>query len=136
MHTLSEPTRKTLAKLEDKVEIKAYLTEDLPPGYRMGRRRIEEILREYEALSDGKLELTIIDPIETKSEDAAQKRGIRVLQLPDPKRQFVRAYLGLTVWCKAKAQYETIPALSYRGVCFLPIYLPWRSEERACCRCL
>lgn len=113
LHTLSPITYNTLQGLDQTVTIKAYLTQDVPPGFRMQRRRIEEMLREYEALSNGNLELAIIDPVENKREEEAQKRGVQVLQLPDPERKFVRSYLGVVIWCKDS--YETIPALSTLG---------------------
>ena len=57
-HTLSSATRKALSSLEKKVTIHYYYSKDLaqmPVGYKNYARRVEELLREYEIASKGKL---------------------------------------------------------------------------------
>jgi len=94
LHTLSEGTEKILKQLmEDRgadadaspLEIRLYITNDkgVPVFVSQHRKRIEDLLEQYESYAGSSLVLTKINPrLDTNEEDAAISDGIRKLRGP------------------------------------------------------
>ncbi|MCP5161643.1 MAG: Gldg family protein [Hahellaceae bacterium] len=81
LYTLSPETRNVLNKLEKAETLTLYFSEkatkDLP-ALRTYAKRVQELLEEYVALSNGKLSLTVVDPEPfSEAEDLATAAGLQ-----------------------------------------------------------
>ncbi|MBU1105878.1 MAG: Gldg family protein [Candidatus Riflebacteria bacterium] len=95
LFTLSEGTRSMLGRLSDKTRLKFYFSRSLanvPFGYKLYGKRIEEFLGEYVASSRGMIELEVLDPQpDSDVEEWAVKYGLAQAGLPTGEK----FYLGL-----------------------------------------
>ncbi len=94
--TVSEGTKSIIGKLEDPTRLEFFFSENLlgqaPQLLKYGNR-IKDLLLTYEALSEGMIELTIIDPEPfSQDEDRALAYGIQALTL---NQLGEKAYFGL-----------------------------------------
>jgi gliding-associated putative ABC transporter substrate-binding component GldG len=101
IYTLSPSTVKILGAIQDPVEIKVFLSDQLPPQVMSVRQLITDKLNEYKAASNGKIILTFVDP--AKDDNAAklvQALNIPVLNLQvidQDQMQVMKTYMGLAV---------------------------------------
>ena len=96
LYTLSPGTRKILRNLESPVKVKLYISrgEAVPVQLRGFAQRVEDLVREFQNASSGKLRVERYDPRpDSEEEDAAQLDGIEPQQLYSGE-QF---YLGVAV---------------------------------------
>jgi ABC-type uncharacterized transport system involved in gliding motility auxiliary subunit len=96
LYTLSEGTRKILRGLESPVTVKLYVSqgETVPVQLRSFAQRVEDLVREFQAASNGNLRVQRYNPKpDSDEEDAAQLDGIEPQQLVSGE-QF---YLGVAV---------------------------------------
>ena len=77
-YTVSKSTKKVLSELDDIVNIKVYLSKDLPPYVVMLTDQIKDILEEYKIYSDGNLDIEYIDP----SGDPLIQQKLRFMGIP------------------------------------------------------
>lgn len=112
-HTLSSATRKALSNLQKTVTIHYYYSKDLaqvPVAYKNYARRVEELLREYEIASKGKLKVVKRNPKpDTDAEDAAALDGV-MGQSGAMLGVDQQIYLGLAVLCGS--QKSSLPFLN------------------------
>ena len=110
-YTLSGTTRTILKELEDPVTITAHFSEDLPPSVGAIKRDFQDMLYEYQSLSDRNVVFEFINPNEDEaSEQRSQQQGISplILQVRESDRtEQMRAYMGAVV--KLGANQEVIP---------------------------
>ena len=110
-YTLSGTTRTILKELEDPVTITAHFSEDLPPSVGAIKRDFQDMLYEYQSLSDRNVVFEFINPNEDEaSEQRSQQQGISplILQVRESDRtEQMRAYMGAIV--KLGANQEVIP---------------------------
>lgn len=99
IYTLSDASKAIVGKLDDKLVVKAYFTDNLPSPYNNTRRYLQEILDDYRNYSKGKMQYEIISPSdETQLETDAQKYGIQPVQVQtfkDDRAEAMKAYMGL-----------------------------------------
>lgn len=96
LYTLSDGTKRILGKIDEPINLYFYYsdkaTEDIP-SIRSYANRVQEMLNEFQRESDGKLKLSVIDPVPfSEDEDRAAQfglQGIRIAGSADP------IYLGL-----------------------------------------
>jgi len=96
LYTLSDGTRKILRNLPAPVKVKLYISqgESVPVQLRSFAQRVEDLVREFAAASNGNLRIEKYNPRpDSEEEDAAQLDGIESQQLVTGE-QF---YLGLAV---------------------------------------
>lgn len=121
VHTLSAGTRAILAELKAPVTIRYYATrksEFTPREFRLHMRRVDDLLREYTALTGGKLRVENLDPQpDTDAEDAANLDGISGQRLT----QDDNFYFGLAVTSLDKT--SVIPFLDPNDETMLEYYL-------------
>ena len=94
--TLSEGTRAILAKLESPVKIRFYYTqgEATPVALKTFAQRVEDLLSEFRAASNGKVSVEKYNPLpDSDAEEAANVDGIEGQQLNTGEK----FYLGLSV---------------------------------------
>ena len=97
LYTLSEGTRKALGKLEAPVKIRFYFNQgdaNVPVGMRVFAGRVEDLLNELRAASNGKLVIEKLNPQpDSDAEDSANLDGVEAQELPSGEK----FYLGLAV---------------------------------------
>ena len=111
VYSLSPSSKATVRQLEDRMIVKAYFTEKLPPQFASIRRYTRDILEEYKTASNGKFRYEFINPTdENKLKEEAQRSGVPPVnvQVRENDRIEVReAFLGLVFHYNGKT--ETIP---------------------------
>jgi ABC-type uncharacterized transport system involved in gliding motility auxiliary subunit len=112
VHTLSEGTRAILGELDTPVVIRYYATRNsnyMPEQIKLHMRRVDDLLREYVALSKGgKLRVENLDPEpDTDAEDSANLDGINGQRMDDQ-----NLYFGMAVSCVDRT--SVIPFLDPR----------------------
>lgn len=76
-YSLSEPSKKLVKELDDVVFFKVYLEGSFPAGFKRLRDETKEMLDEFRAYSDGKIEYEFINP----SENPDQKERDKVYKI-------------------------------------------------------
>ena len=112
LFTLSEASKDLMRRLDDKVTVKAYFTEDLPAPYNNHRRLLLDELNEYRAYAKGNLLIEFIDPAGEKAEQDAQQQGIAPVQVQvvkEDKFEVKRAYMGMVL--QYEDRREVIPLI-------------------------
>lgn len=118
LYTISDGTRQILKDLDEPVTLYFFFSEGASKDLVVLRnyaRRVEEMLREYERVADGKLQLHIIDPQPfSEAEDRAAEFGLQAVPLSQTGEQL---YFGLA-GTNELAQREVIPffALEQEGL--------------------
>jgi len=99
IYSLSKSSKEAVGQLTDRMLVKAYFTEELPPQFASVRRYTKDILEEYKTASNGKFRYEFIDPTdENQLKEEAQQNKIPPVnvQVRENDRVEVReAYLGL-----------------------------------------
>lgn len=114
LFTLSEGTRKVLAGLDDVVTIKLFASSELPPEIALTLRDVRDLLADYRAASNGRIQVLEFDP--GKDDDAAAEArslGIREIQfnvLRNDEFQIRNGWLGLAVLYADDR--ETVPIIT------------------------
>jgi gliding-associated putative ABC transporter substrate-binding component GldG len=112
-YTLSDATEKVVRDLDNVITVTAYFTENLPPQLAQTRNDFEDLLIEYEKLSDGNLVYQFISPNENEElEMEAQQKGIGPIIVnvtENDKVQQLRAYLGAIL--EMGDRQEVIPVI-------------------------
>jgi ABC-type uncharacterized transport system involved in gliding motility auxiliary subunit len=97
LYTLSDGTRKALAKLEAPVRVRFYFNQGadyVPVPIRAFAGRVEDLLNELRSASNGKLVIEKLNPQpDSDAEDSANLDGIEPQETPSGEK----FYLGLTV---------------------------------------
>ena len=100
-HTLSAGTRAILTQLDTPVVLRYYATRDsnyMPEQLKLHMRRVDDLLKEYSNLSNGKLRLENLDPQpDTDAEDSANLDGINGQRMNDQ-----NLYFGVAISCLDK----------------------------------
>lgn len=105
LYTLSEGTRRILAKIDTPVVIHFYRTRsssDMPVFLKTYADRVEDLLAEYQQVARGKIEVKKFDPVpDSDAEDSARLDGIegQVLSPAGLVGAGDKIYLGLAVTC-------------------------------------
>jgi ABC-type uncharacterized transport system involved in gliding motility auxiliary subunit len=120
VHTLSEGTRAILTELDTPVVIRYYATRStdfIPEALKLHMRRVDDLLKEYANLSNGKLRIENLDPEpDTDAEDSANLDGINGQRFNDQ-----NLYFGLAISCLDKS--SVIPFLDPREETMLEYHL-------------
>lgn len=82
IYTISPQSERILASLGDQVVITYYVSSKIPAAFANLRRDTVDMLEEYEDLSDGRVEVRVVDPnrlveehVEAKREEARRKKA-------------------------------------------------------------
>ncbi|MBE0544458.1 MAG: GldG family protein [Verrucomicrobia bacterium] len=111
-YTLSEGTKRILGTLDTPVQIRFYFSQresSTPVELKTYAARVEDMLKEYQLLAKGNLEIKKLDPVpDTEAEDSANLDGIQGQMLQPLGGDQI--YFGLAVSCLDER--ATIPFLS------------------------
>jgi gliding-associated putative ABC transporter substrate-binding component GldG len=112
VYSLSDASKNLVKNLDDRLTVKAYFTEELPPPYNNVRRSVLDQLNEYKAYSRGNLQFEFIDPSGEKGEQEAQQQGIQPVQVQvinNDKMEVKRGYMGMVLLFEDRK--EVIPVI-------------------------
>jgi gliding-associated putative ABC transporter substrate-binding component GldG len=111
VYTLSKASKEIVRSLPDFFNVKAYISDDLPPELATGSRYVRDLMDEYRTASKGKLRFEVVDPgSDKKIEEEANSCKVQKLQiqvLRDQKFEVGSYYLGLCF--KYNGKDEAIP---------------------------
>jgi gliding-associated putative ABC transporter substrate-binding component GldG len=111
--TLSKAAIQTLNSLPDLVRVKVVMSKDLPTQFIQIRTRVMDLLQEFEAQSNGKLQLSVEDPgDDEKKRQSVTSLGIQEVQLQEQSSEGVqikKGFFGLALMYGDKK--EVIPVL-------------------------
>ena len=120
VHTLSSGTRSILEQLDTPVVVRYYAsrsTDYMPEELKLHVRRVDDLLKEYSNISDGKLRIENLDPQpDTDAEDSANLDGINGQRMNDQ-----NLYFGLAISCLDRT--SVIPFLDPRDETMLEYHL-------------
>lgn len=113
-YTLSDATKKVLAGLDDMVNIKVYLSRELPPYMAPVTDQVKDMLEEYRIHARGNLDIEYLDP----AEDPALQQKMQFIGIPQLRLNIMEkdraaittAYMGLAIFYGDSK--EVIPALT------------------------
>lgn len=112
LFTISDGTQEILTELDEPITLYFFFSDRASKDMVILRnyaRRVEELLKEYERVADGKIKLQIIDPQPfSEAEDRAAEFGLQGIPLPQSGEQL---YFGLA-GTNQVAEREVIPFFS------------------------
>ncbi len=98
IYTLSEGTQNVLSKIEEPITLRLYLSKKLAtrlPDFSGYAARVEDLLREYQRESGGKIRLRVIDPEAfSQEEDRAVGYGLRAVPVNNREDIFFFGLVG------------------------------------------
>lgn len=114
VYTLSPASKDLVAKLPDKVTIKAFISKDLQPPFSQTAQYVRDLLDEYAHASKGKLKWEAIDPGEdAKLEEEATKLKVPKMRrgrISNNKVEIGASYLGIAI--QYQGNVESIPEIN------------------------
>ncbi len=113
--SITEASRRIVRDLEDQIVVKAFFTKDIPEAIVPLQRQVFDILREYEAASNGRFKVQRYDPIEsTAAQSAAKSYGVQPqpFRITDTTQQTLRDLYGSLVLLYGDKQSEIINIVS------------------------
>jgi ABC-type uncharacterized transport system involved in gliding motility auxiliary subunit len=113
LFSLSDGSKRVVSNLEDRLEVKAYFTKDLPPPFNATERYVRDLLDEYEAASKGKLKVTFVNPDSDEVRNQAETEGVQRVahqKIENDAVQVVEGYRGLVF--QYLGDRKAMPAIS------------------------
>jgi ABC-2 type transport system permease protein len=106
--TISPATKQILRKLDDLVTVKVYFSKKLPPQLATLEQQVDDVLKEYQVYSGGKVQVRFIDPgAKPELAQEAEAMGIPQLQmnlLEKDQYQVTNVFMGIGVQYEDKRQ--------------------------------
>ena len=113
IYSLSESSKSVVGKIDDRLTMKVYFSDNLPGEYGNNRRYLQDILEEYSAYSAGNIHFEFFSPEDDeKMKEDAQKSGIQPVQLQvieNDNLEVKRVYMGMVFLYEDER--ETIPVI-------------------------
>lgn len=114
LFSLSDGSKRMVSGLEDKLEITAYFTQNLPPPFNATERYVRDLLEEYQAASSGKVKLRFVNPGESEElQQEAEADGVQRVahqKIENDAVQVVEGYRGIVF--NYLGERRAIPAVS------------------------
>jgi len=115
LYTLASGTREILGNLNDVVQVKLFVSSDLPTEVQLQLRDVRDLLADLRHASDGKLQVTELHPDEnSQARNEAESYGIEPVQfnvMRNDEFQVKRGYYGLAVLYADKK--KVIPVIQH-----------------------
>lgn len=112
LFSLAEGSKRLAANLDDRLEITAYFTENLPPPFNATERHVRDLLSEYAAASNGQLIVRFVNPDDEEKQAAARADGIQPVahqKIEEDQVAVVEGYRGMVL--RYLDQSRTIPVI-------------------------
>jgi len=114
LYTLSQPSKDLVAKLPDRMLVKAFISNDLQPPFSQTAQYVRDLLDEYKSASKGKFVWEAIDPgNDQKLEEEANKLKVPKMRrgrVSSNKVEIGASYLGVAF--EYGGQVESIPEIN------------------------
>ncbi len=113
-YTISTATKKILSELDDIVNVKVFMSSELPPEFLSLDRQIRDMLEEFDAYANSNFRLKFIDPKEEpkyrQEAEMAEIPEVSFQVVKEDQVQMMKAYLGILIEHENKT--ESIPFVS------------------------
>lgn len=112
LFSLAEGSKRLAANLDDRLEITAYFTENLPPPFNATERHVRDLLSEYAAASNGQIIVRFVNPDDEEKQQAARADGIQPVahqKIEEDQVAVVEGYRGMVL--RYLDQSRTIPVI-------------------------
>ena len=112
LFSLADGSKDVVQNLDDRLEITAYFTKELPPPFNATERQVRDLLQEYKAASDGKVRISFVDVGEDEGESAARADGVQKVahqNIEQDQVSVIEGYRGLVL--KFLGEKKTIPVV-------------------------
>ena len=110
--SLAEGSERLAANLDDRLEVTAYFTENLPPPFNATERQVRDLLAEYAAASNGRIIVRFVNPNDEAEQEAARADGIQRVahqKIEEDQVAVVEGYRGMVL--RYLDQTRTIPVI-------------------------
>jgi len=112
LFSLAEGSERLAASLDDRLEVTAYFTENLPPPFNATERRVRDLLSEYTAASNGELIVNFVNPDDEETQQAARADGVQPVahqKIEEDQVAVVEGYRGMVL--RYLDETRTIPVI-------------------------
>lgn len=112
LFSLAEGSERLAASLDDRLEVTAYFTENLPPPFNATERHVRDLLSEYAAASNGQIIVNFVNPDDDEKQQAARTDGIQPVahqKIEEDQVAVVEGYRGMVL--RYLDQSRTIPII-------------------------
>jgi ABC-type uncharacterized transport system involved in gliding motility auxiliary subunit len=114
IYTLSQPSKDLVAKLPDRMTVKAFISKDLQPPFSQVAQYLRDMLDEYATASKGKMVWEVVDPgDDPKQEEEATKMKVPKMRrgrISSNKVEIGASYLGVAF--QYQGNIESIPEIN------------------------
>ena len=100
LFSLAEGSERLAASLDDRLEVTAYFTENLPPPFNATERRVRDLLSEYAAASNGQIVVNFVNPDDDAKQQAARADGVQPVahqKIEEDQVSVVEGYRGMVL---------------------------------------
>ncbi|MGB5365897.1 MAG: GldG family protein [Polyangiales bacterium] len=112
LFSLAEGSERLASNLDDRLEVTAYFTENLPPPFNATERQVRDLLAEYSAASNGQIIVRFVNPNDEVEQEAARTDGIQRVahqKIEEDQVAVVEGYRGMVL--RYLDQTRTIPVI-------------------------
>ena len=112
LFSLADGSERVAANLDDRLEVTAYFTENLPPPFNATESQVRDLLSEYAAASNGKIRVRFINPDDEAKQQAARADGVQPVahqKIEEDQVAVVEGYRGMVL--SYLDQTRTIPVI-------------------------
>ncbi len=112
LFSLAEGSKRLASSLDDRLEITAYFTENLPPPFNATERHVRDLLAEYAAASNGDIVVNFVNPDSDEKQQAARSDGIQPVahqKIEEDQVAVVEGYRGIVL--KYLDRKRTVPVV-------------------------
>ena len=100
LFSLAPGSERLASSLDDRLEITAYFTENLPPPFNATERHVRDLLSEYAAASDGQIIVRFVNPDDEAKQQAARADGVQPVahqKIEEDQVAVVEGYRGMVL---------------------------------------
>lgn len=100
LFSLAEGSERLAASLDDRLELTAYFTENLPPPFNATERHVRDLLSEYAAASNGRIIVRFVNPDDEEKQQAARADGVQPVahqKIEEDQVAVVEGYRGMVL---------------------------------------
>jgi len=112
LFSLAPGSERVASSLDDRLEITAYFTENLPPPFNATERHVRDLLSEYAAASGGQIIVRFVNPDDEAKQQAARADGVQPVahqKIEEDQVAVVEGYRGMVL--RYLDQSRTMPVI-------------------------
>jgi gliding-associated putative ABC transporter substrate-binding component GldG len=112
LFSLAEGSERLAGSLDDRLEVTAYFTENLPPPFNATERHVRDLLSEYAAASNGQIIVRFVNPDDEAKQQAARADGVQPVahqKIEEDQVAVVEGYRGMVL--RYLDQSRTMPVI-------------------------